>query len=162
LKATTDARWVALAPETSWTEAIKAVEEYMATPTPEQRFGLSYDAARLLEWIEAVPKDQYLGAWTPVVEPRLKSEVGLQAHWPADNLPALFQLLVDEINAKTDWQLAIQPWRENGQERTRIKVARKATPDQDLAAALGRWAAASGIVASGDKLAAAMAVLRGH
>ncbi len=160
LREETDVWWCAVVPDTSWPEALKAVEDERAKPTLEQRFGLSYDAARLLEWIESVPQEQFLGSWTPVVEPRLKPEVGLRADWPKDNLPALFQFLIDEINAKTAYQLSIQPWREQGQDWTRIKVARKANEDQELTAALSRWAVASGISVSGEKLSAALALLR--
>jgi hypothetical protein len=127
--------WAALVPKNDWSQACAAIEHDLNKPSLEQRFGLSYDAARLLEWILALRPEDMLGPWSPVVEDRLKSEIGVRAEWPADNLPALFQMLVDEINAKTDQLLSLQPWNEQGRTKSRIKVGVKPAEDDTLAAA---------------------------
>mgnify|MGYP001258160766 CR=1 FL=1 len=117
--------WVAIHPSLDWASARKAIAEDLARPSYEQRFGLSYDAARLLEWIDSRKPDEMLGNWTPVVEPRIESEIGFTNDWPTENIAALIQMLVDEINAKTGYELSLQPWKEHGEVHTRIKVAKR-------------------------------------
>lgn len=65
-----------------------------------------------------------LGPWTPVVEPVMGSQIGVTAKWPEENLPALLQLLVEEITEKTPFALGLVPWKEHGQVRNRIKGKR--------------------------------------
>jgi hypothetical protein len=144
--------WAAVAPATSWPETIVSVEVFLRRLTPEQQFGLSYDAARLLEWIESRDKKEMLGSWTPVVEPAVTREIGLVAEWPEENMAALFQMLVDEINEKTAYQLSLQPWKEHGQVRTRIKVAKMMKIDQTLAQRIAQAAIDSGIGLSEDQV----------
>jgi ankyrin repeat protein len=137
--------WAAVAPATSWPEAIVSVQAFRKRLTPEQHFGLSHDAARLLEWIESRDKKEMLGSWTPVVEPAVTREIGLLSEWPEENLAALFQMLVDEINDKTIYQLGLQPWKEQGQIRTRIKVAKRASKHESMAQTIARAAKETGI-----------------
>ena len=144
--------WTAVEPTTSWPEAIVSIEAFLKRRTPEQQFGLSYDAARLLEWIESRDKKEMLGTWTPVVEPAVTREIGIVAEWPEENPPALFQMLVDEINDKTIYQLGLQPWKEQGQIRTRIKVAKRTSKRENLAQTIARAAKKTGIGISDDDL----------
>ena len=137
--------WAAVAPVTSWREAILSIQEFCKRLTPEQQFGLSHDAARLLEWIESKDKKELLGPWTPVVEPAIASEIGITSQWPEENIPALIQMLADEITEKTNFQLSLQPWKEHGQVRTRIKVARNLNDKGTVAERLAIAALENGI-----------------
>ena len=50
--------------------------------------------------------------------------IGFLTEWPKDNIPALLQMLVDEINEKTAYSLSQQPWRATRELQTRIRVAK--------------------------------------
>ena len=153
--------WVELRPSVDWATALHAIDEERSRPTYEQRFGLGYDAARLLEWIESRRSDEMLGNWTPVVEPRIESEIGFTHEWPEDNIAAFIQMLVDEINAKTDYNLSLQPWNEQGRVHTRIKVVRQeATPPPDLKAALSKIGASHGLNLPQETLQQIEAIMR--
>jgi hypothetical protein len=151
--------WAALLPVPSWPVALQAVKDYLARPTLEQRFGLTGDAARLVEWIETRNPKEMLGTWTPVVEPRISSEIGFQTEWPEENLPAFLQMLTDEINGKTGYQLSLLPWNEEGEVRTRIKVEKKRTATETLAEAITRLAQEKGMQLSAEQSAAIMSAL---
>jgi hypothetical protein len=151
--------WAALAPVPSWPVALQSVKDYLGRPTLEQRFGLSGDAARLVEWIETRNPKEMLGTWTPVVEPRISGEIGFQTEWPEENLPAFLQMLADEINGKTAYQLSLQPWKEEGKVRTRIKVEKKRTSTETLAQAIARLAQEKGMQLSPEQSAAIMSAL---
>jgi hypothetical protein len=124
--------WSALSPKSKWRDAQAWILEDRNRPTLEKQFGLSGDAARLLTWIESLPAKKMLGSWTPVVEPNMSTEIGFQTNWPEENLPAFFQMLSDEINDKTSYNLSLVPWKESGRVHTRIKVIRK-RPQGDFA-----------------------------
>ena len=121
--------------------------------TLEARYGLTPDAARLLEWIESRDRKEMLGNWTPVVEPAIKPEIGIAADWPEENLPALLQMLSDEIREKTDYDLSLQPWRENGKLLTRIKVSRRNARANAMKVKLDRAAREAGLEFSESQLA---------
>ncbi len=148
--------WIALVPKPDWESALRAICEEESRPTTEQRLGLSADAARLYEWIEALRPSDYLGAWTPVVEDLIESEIGITAKWPSDNFPALIQMLSDEISAKTQYQLTLQPWNALGHVKTRLKVVKKAPQAEALSGILTAWVRDKGVVPTAEQLHAAL------
>jgi len=148
--------WIAFAPVESWEKSLAAIHAERAEPKTEDRLGLSYDAARLLEWIERTDRNQFFHEWTPIVENALKSEIGFRAQWPEDNLPALFQVLIAELNAKTAYDLSLQPWNDLGKVKTRIRVAKKPSHEAALVSALEAWAHAQGVSLSAAQRAAAL------
>ena len=151
--------WAAVVPGTSWQDGIESIEAYIKRPTPEQRFGLTCDAARLFEWIETREKKDMLGSWTPVVEPVIASEIGITSQWPEENIPALLQMLADEITEKTNYRLGLQPWKEHGQVRTRIKVGQKASDHESFAQKVARAAMEIGIGLTEDQVQKMASVL---
>ena len=74
-----------------------------------ENYGLSDDAAALFQWISDLRPDQYLGNLTPIVEECLERDIGLKPSWPEKNIAAYFEMLVEEINEKTDFDLRVQP-----------------------------------------------------
>ena len=109
----------------TWSRVKAWLNEREAGPPAAEKYGLSSDAASLLEWIADLRTDQYLGNLTPALEECLERDIGLKPEWPKENLSAYFGMLVDEINEKTDFDLKVQPWRRHSGQATRIQVRRK-------------------------------------
>ena len=68
-------------------------------------------AARLLGWVQTIQPEQMLGCFTPVIEDQRERGIGIASPWGNDNFPAYLQMLVDEINEKTHYNLRLQPWK---------------------------------------------------
>ena len=151
--------WAAIVSSDSWENEVKSIQEFQQRPTPEQTFGLTSDAARLLEWIESRRAKEMLGAWTPVVEPAIDTDIGFTSDWPEENRPAFLQMLTDEINDKTPYHLTLQPWKEQGQMLTRIKVAKKNLDRKTLEQTIVRAARENGINLSEDNVAKIVAAV---
>jgi Ankyrin repeats (3 copies) len=120
-------------PKENWEACLVQLEELARQPTLSDKYGLSAEAAKLLEWIESIRPEDYEGKWTPVVEEADEKEIGLVCPWDNDdNFPAFLQLLIDEINEKTPYALALQPWRSHSDVTTRIRVEKKKSDEVQL------------------------------
>lgn len=64
---------------------------------------------------------------TPIVEDSARKWIGIEFPWNQENAAVYLQLLIDEINERTDYELRLQPWREYAQVKSRICVRRKPT-----------------------------------
>ncbi len=124
--------WFALHPKEDWATSITAIRDELAQPSLEVRFGLSAEAARLLAWVKSLPPDQMLGCYTPIVEDQRERGIGIASPWGSDNFPAYVQMLADEINQKTGYDLRLQPWKEYATIKTRLKVATKTNDLDDV------------------------------
>lgn len=110
---------------TTW-EHIQRRLEAMEKETPlDKKYGLSRDSAALLKWVIELRADQCLRTLTPSVEDHIQLDIGLDANWPEENLAAYLELLVEEINEKTEFDLRIQTWHHYGKAETRIRVKMK-------------------------------------
>lgn len=108
-----------------WKKTLAAIQEEIARPSVEERYGLGSEAAKLLTWIEQLPADKkLLGRLTPIVEESNKKWIGLTWPWSEENVAVYLQLLIDEINECTDYDLRLQPWREYGRIKSRIIIRR--------------------------------------
>jgi hypothetical protein len=102
--------WFAqLAPAKTSEITWQALTDPRDQPILEARYGISRDAARLLAWIEGLRDKDYLGKWTPIVEDELEKKIGIQCPWDKDNLPAYLTELLNELNDRTPYELALQP-----------------------------------------------------
>jgi hypothetical protein len=120
--------WIVVCrPSDGWTwSRVKAQLAERATELgPAKQYSLSADSALLFEWIRDLRPDQYLGNLTPVLEDCMERDIGLKPEWPKENLSAFFEMLAEEINAKTDFDLKLQPWQSYSTKSTRIRVGRK-------------------------------------
>jgi hypothetical protein len=123
--------YFALRPKTDWKTSLSAIEAELAQPCLAERLGISADAAKLIEWIESLRHDELLGCYTPIVEDECERRIGIESPWDDDeNFPAYLQMLVDEINEKTDYRLRVQPWKRYASFKSRIRVGRE-KPDLD-------------------------------
>lgn len=123
---------VAFQPKNDWTIALEAIRRQMSRPTLEEQYGISEAAARLLGWIQRLPAAQMTGTWTPVVEEANERWIGLSCPWSEENFSAYLQMLLDEINERTEYDLALQPWLHYGRMRSRIRVKTKRFEVEDL------------------------------
>lgn len=127
-----DAWYLRVLPEKSWKKSLKAIEDQRRKPTLQEHYGLKTHSAKLLEWIEGLTKEELLEEWTPVVEDALKKEIGIACPWDNRNFPAYIQLLIDEINDKTPYDLKIQPWKDYTDWKTRIRVREKESEESKI------------------------------
>jgi hypothetical protein len=128
----TDVWFVRAAPAKTWELTIQALQDLRDQPRLEIRYGISNDAARLLEWIEALRDKDYLGKWTPLVEDELEKKIGLSCPWDKANLSAYLTELVNELNDRTPYEFMIQPWRCYSEWKTRIRVSKKKSDESLL------------------------------
>jgi len=93
----------------------------------EKRYNLSADARALLQWILELRKDEFLLQMTPAVEEHLDTEIGIQAQRDEENTKAYLELLVEEINQRTEFRLRTIAWHKYGGSATRILFQTKET-----------------------------------
>jgi hypothetical protein len=118
--------WFArLVPAKSWEVTLQGLRELRAQPTLEVRYGISRDAAKLLEWIEGLRDKDYLGKWTPTVEEQLEKKIGIKCPWDNANLPAYLTELLTELNDRTPCESTLQPWKCYSEQKHRIRVSQK-------------------------------------
>ena len=72
------------------------------------------------------------GDGTPVVEDALKKEFGIKCPWDDRNFSSYIQLLIDEINDKTHYDLKLQPWKDYSGWKTRIRVRKKESKESKI------------------------------
>ena len=62
----------------------------------------------------------------------LEKEIGIKCPWNNRNFSAYIQLLIDEINDKTPYDLKIQPWKDYSDWKTRIRVRKKESEESKI------------------------------
>lgn len=137
--------FVAFSPAETWAGTLRAIEEELSRPSIAQQYGLSPDAAKLLEWIQDVPANQYAGPWTPIVENAVERWIGIRCPWGDENFAAYLQMLLDEVNERTEYDLSIQPWRHHGAMKSRVRVGHKRNGVDELISRLQVCAVTRGI-----------------
>ena len=143
---------ISLRPQPDWPYALKAIEEEIARPSLQASFGLSDAAAHLLEWITRLPEeDKLLGTLTPIVEDAALKSIGIKCPWPAENFHVYLDLLIEEINGRTDYRLTRCPWREYGLHKSRIRIKRFSAEIDAIVHQLQRLAEARGTTLDGNR-----------
>jgi hypothetical protein len=61
LRDDSDKWFVRLVPAVAWESILQPLEELRNQPRLEERYGISRDAAQLLEWIEGLQEKEYQG-----------------------------------------------------------------------------------------------------
>lgn len=144
-------------PEKDWQTTLAAIREELAEPSLKEKYGLSDEAAKLLNWIEELPEDKkLLGRVTPIVEDSAEKWIGIKCPWSEQNTSVYLQLLVDEINERTSYDLALQSWHESNRVRTRVIIKRKRTGIEDVLSQLRQISAERGKRWDGDKIRTAL------
>jgi hypothetical protein len=146
-----------LEPQEDWETALAAIRDELAQPSLQVQFGLSDDAAKLVNWIEGLPEDKkLLGRVTPIAEDAAEKWIGIECPWSEENTAVYLQLLVDEINEHTSYDLTLQPWREYNRVKTRIIIRGKRPRIEDVLSQLRQIFAERGRSWDGDTIRAAL------
>jgi hypothetical protein len=98
-----------------------------------KKYRLSPPALALLRWIGDLHESEFLLGMTPTVEPRLKSEIGIETKVDERNLRVYLDLLVDEINEHTEFMMRTIPWHSSNRFDTRILVKKKPIEISEIA-----------------------------
>jgi hypothetical protein len=114
-----------LLPTTTWAEALKMIEDEATGPTLEQRYGISADAARLLDWLQHLSPKRLQSGWSPNVEDSNSREIGLKPIGGSESFPFYLRILLDEINERTPFVLTAFSWSEYSRQKTRLKLVAK-------------------------------------
>jgi hypothetical protein len=91
----------------------------------ERRYSLSPHGLALLRWIVYLHSNEYLLGMTPPLEDNLKGNIGIETELGESNVRVYIELLVEEINEKTDFVLRTVGWQYYSSEETRILVKKK-------------------------------------
>jgi hypothetical protein len=106
------------------------IERSLAERDVGEQHVLSAAAANLLRWVRNQPTDKFLLGCTPVVEDAIRSrELRLGAEWPRENLPALVEVLCDEVTRNTPFTLKRVGWKSYFEEQSRIHFSQNAPTD---------------------------------
>lgn len=121
-----------LTPTTTWCDALSAIVRWRDRPSLQSLYGLSKDAALLLEWVQSLGPDRLKHGLSPIVEDCLLQEIGIRVPWEMENLATYFAILTDEINERTPWDLRVQPWNHHQDVKTRLRVKKRETAEADI------------------------------
>jgi hypothetical protein len=125
----TDVWFARLVPANSWEATLQGLPDQ---PTLEVRYGISRDAAKLLEWIEDLRDKDYPGKWTPTVEDESEKKIGIKCPWDSGNLPAYLAELLSELNDRTPYGLTLQSWKCYSEWKNRIQASQKKSEEAFL------------------------------
>lgn len=136
----------------TWRE-IKARLMTKAKEIPlEKKYNLSADSRALLRWILDLRKNEFLQQMTPPVEERMENEIGFQADWDHQNFRAYLELLLEEINEKTEFKLRAINWKTYNDILTRIQVRTKAADLDEVVRAVQVLGLRQDKLLDGDKV----------
>lgn len=154
-----EAWFVRFVPKCDWDTTVRTLDELSKLPTLQEKYGLSPEAAKLLEWIESLSPKDFKANWTPIIENRQEDQIGLVCPWEKENFTAFLQLLVDEINQKTSYELSLQPWYEHSNCKTRIRVAKKESEEMQIVRQLQFYGLQKGKIFTESKIKALLVSL---
>lgn len=102
------------------------IRQEMSQPSLEVQYGIGPEAAKLLRWMETLPREKrLLGRVTPVVEDAAEKWIGIKCPWSEENTSVNLRLLIDELNDRTSCSFELVPWVECGRRKSRIIIGRK-------------------------------------
>jgi hypothetical protein len=128
----------------------------------EKKYALSGDSLALLKWILDLGSDEYLLRMTPPVEDHLETDIGLQTEVEDGNVRGCVELLVEEINEQTDFNLRTIGWHDYSKEETRILVRKKRAGLEEIVRAVQVWGLSRDKLLDADRVRAALGSLVGE
>jgi hypothetical protein len=130
-----------------WSAVLAEIQGALAEPDVIAKYGLSAEAANLLRWVFDQPKASLLLGCTPILEDAIrKNQVRLSDEWPAENLPALIDLLCDEVTRRTPFNLKPIPWKTTySGTQTRVRVTGANTSKPDIVDQVSDWLGSKGV-----------------
>jgi hypothetical protein len=128
----------------------------------ERRYTLGADSRALLKWILDLRSDEYLLGMTPPVEDHLERDIGLRTEVGEENVKACVELLLEEINEQTEFNLRAISWQHYSKEQTRILVRKKRSGFEEIVRAVQVWGLARGKLLEWESVKAALGSLVGQ
>jgi hypothetical protein len=128
----------------------------------EKRYKLSGDSRALLKWILGLRSDEYLLGMTPPVEAHLERDIGLGTEVEEENVRGCVELLVEEINEQTEFNLRTIGWHHYTKEQTRILVRKKRADLEEIVRAVQVWGLGRDKLLDGDCVRASLERLVGE
>jgi hypothetical protein len=116
----------------TWELAMESIHETRDRKDPAKTYGLSADAAKLLNWIWDLHDSEIQMGMTPCVESASRDQIGIKDLQYNQNSETTLQLLIDEINEKTSYQLRLMPWSHYSSKEHRILIRRKDDLDAQI------------------------------
>jgi hypothetical protein len=116
----------------TWELAMESIHETRDRKDPAKTYGLSADAAKLLNWIWDLHDSEIQMGMTPCVESASRDRIGIKDLQYNQNSETTLQLLIDEINEKTSYQLRLMPWSHYSSKEHRILIRRKDDLDAQI------------------------------
>jgi hypothetical protein len=116
----------------TWQRAKESIHEKRNRVDPAKTYGLSADAAKLLNWIWGLHDSEIQLGMTPCVESAASDRIGIKDLQYNQNSETNLQLLIEEINEKTSYQLRILPWNHYSSKEHRILMRRKDDIDAQI------------------------------
>jgi hypothetical protein len=146
----------------SWKD-IKANLTAKASEIPlEKRYNLSADSRALLQWILDLHSNEYLLGMTPPVEDHIENDIGFKTELEDENVRSYIELLLEEINEKTEYNLRTIAWHHYSHENTRILVHKKRAGFEEIVRAVQVRALSKNKLLDKDKVKAAIRDLIGE
>ncbi len=122
----------------------------------ERRYTLSGDSRALLKWILDLRSDEYLLGMTPPVEDHLERDIGLHTEVEEENVRGWVELLLEEINEQTEFNVRTIGWHHYSREQTRILVRKKRAGLDDIVRAVQVWGLGKDRLLDRDSIRAAL------
>jgi hypothetical protein len=116
----------------TWELAMESIHETRDRKDPAKTYGLSADAAKLLNWIWDLHDSEIQMGMTPCVESASRDQIGIKDLQYNQNSETTLQLLIDEINEKTSYQLRLMPWSHYSSKEHRVLIRRKDDLDAQI------------------------------
>jgi hypothetical protein len=123
----------------AWSEIKERLRAKAKEIPLEKRYTLSGDSRALLKWILDLRSGEYLLGMTPPVEDHLERDIGLRTEVEEENVRGCVELLLEEINEQTEFNLRTIGWHHYSKEQTRILVRKKLAGLDDIVRAVQVW-----------------------
>jgi hypothetical protein len=116
----------------TWDRAMESIRERRNRQDPRTTYGLSGNAAKILEWIWSLHDHEMEMDMTPPVEPAARERIGMERLGSDPNSRAVLELMIEEINERTPYLLRLIPWKDYARDYHRILVRKKSNREDDL------------------------------
>jgi hypothetical protein len=140
----------------TWKEIKKRLTTKAKDIPLEKKYNLSPHGRALLQWILDLRSREYLAGMTPPVEPNLKEGMGIKIDWEGKNVRTYLELLVEEINDNTEFNLRTIPWHRYADEQTRILVKKKSSEIERIVRAVQHLALTENRVLDSERVMGAI------
>ena len=147
----------------TWGDVKEAIRNSRALPPPEERYGISKEAAALVKWFTTLRAKEWLGSLTPCIEDHMKLRIGISVQCRPENAAVYFAMLADEITDKTEWRVTVHPWKDGwGDPKHRLQVKGKPTEIEEVVTQIQLLGLRQGKVLSREEVQKTILILAGR